>query len=497
MRYLVVTLFVLFLCAYAWKDWYRSLCGMMLLMVIIGHDAMPRSLFGIAGLNLFNLLFINVVLSWLMSRKKEQLKWDMPAHIKLLLCSYLLVVFVALLRYTTNQKAAIVLEWTSGVARPSVSRMYVDYFFNSIKWVLPGLLLYSGCNSKERFNWGIASLILMYTLLALLVIRWMPLGVLTDGDTLQRRAIRVLDRELGYYRTNLAVMLGGGFWLIMISKSYFKAKYGLIIYGCAGVCLLGMVLTGGRGGYVACALVGLIVCCTKYRRYLLLVPPVIALVIVFVPAVKERVFHGLGDSARVEYATDVDGNVDDNNLGTITAGRSILWPLSWEQAVKAPLLGHGFWGMVNTGVSLELYQRYRSPYRHPHNAYLQLFLDNGIIGSLPILLFYYLIVKYAWSLFKDRRSKIYVMAGGAGFAIVMTVLLASLTGQSFYPEERSFGLWCAIGLVLRVYVERVKLEGRKESHKKKIKQKAAPARLIWDEEPVPRPSASVPKAYEI
>ncbi|MEJ2417339.1 MAG: hypothetical protein P8Y45_10495 [Exilibacterium sp.] len=65
---------------------------------------------------------------------------------------------------------------------------------------------------------------------------------------------------------------------------------------------------------------------------------------------------------------------------------------------------------------------------------------------------------------------------------MMTLLVASLTGQSFYPEERSFGVWCAMGLMLRVYVERLKLDGPKE--KRKWKKSPVSNGIIWEERPL-------------
>ncbi len=482
MRLIIFSFVVLFLCIYAWRDWYKSLCGLVVMMAVINHETMPEAMFGIVGLNPSNMLLLNVILAWMAAKKREQRQWDMPAGVNFLLFAYTAVVLVALIRYGFNQEGARELAAVSGRRPETFFEVFADNFINSFKWVFPGILLYSGCNSKERFLWGMVSLMLMYLALAVLVIRWMPLGLLVDGDALQRRAAKVLGREIGYYRTNLSVMLAGAFWMIMAAKHYFADKYSLPCYGCAGIVLMAMMLTGGRGGYLAWAVVGVIVSFAKYRKYLILAPPMVLLVLTFVPSVKERMMMGFGDSAKHEYKTTAEGTVDENNLGTISAGRTLVWPLVVDEVLKAPLFGHGFGGIVSSGISIAMYEKYNHTYHHPHNAYLQTLIDNGILGTLPILLFYFVIVKYSWSLFRDARSGTYILAGGGAFAIVMTLLVASLTGQSFYPEERSFGVWCAMGLMLRVYVERLKLDGPKE--KRKWKKSPVSNGIIWEERPL-------------
>ena len=56
-RITALYIFVTFLCIYAWKDWFKSLCGLILLMAVIEHPDMPKTVLGIQGLNPWNVLF--------------------------------------------------------------------------------------------------------------------------------------------------------------------------------------------------------------------------------------------------------------------------------------------------------------------------------------------------------------------------------------------------------------------------------------------------------
>ena len=80
------------LLVYAWRDWFASLCGLILLMAVIEHPDMPKTLFGIQGFNLWNVLFLSVLLAWTLSRRREGLTWDMPRHMNVLLLLYLVLV---------------------------------------------------------------------------------------------------------------------------------------------------------------------------------------------------------------------------------------------------------------------------------------------------------------------------------------------------------------------------------------------------------------------
>ena len=48
----------------------------------------------------------------------------------------------------------------------------------------------------------------------------------------------------------------------------------------------------------------------------------------------------------------------------------------------------------------------------------------------------------------------FVAIGGATTALLTALLVGAIGSQTFYPREGALGMWCAIGLMLRVWVER-------------------------------------------
>lgn len=448
----ILFLIIMALVAYAYRDWFKPLCGLIFLMAVIRHEIMPSAMFGITGLNPWNFLLINVLMAFVLQRGRENLKWDAPPHLSWLLALSIVAINVALLRTAMNPGPIIEFSERTNFDL-NVTAMYIDYLINPIKWVLPSMLLFMGCNSAERFRWAVFSMLAMYLLLALLVIRWMPLGLLTDGEALQSRAARVLGRDVGYYRTNLSIMLAGGCWMMMGLSNYYK-KYAFPIYGVAAIMFLAMLLTAGRGGWLAWAVLALVMGFAKWRKYLLMVPVLGLLALPFIPSsIMDRLTEGFSDSGDEQADYQATLSEDDAQLDTISAGRSLLWPLIVDRINEQPVIGYGFYGIVNSGASIEYFETYDWGYFHPHNAYLQLIVDNGYLLSLPLLLFFLIVTRYAWILFRRAENPEQMMAGAACFALVMAFLIGGLTGQSFYPEERSFGMWCSIGLLMRAWVQ--------------------------------------------
>lgn len=461
-RLTLLWLFITFLGFYAWKDWYKALCGLILLMAVVEHPDMPKSMLGIQGLNPWNILLAIILAAWAVNRRREELSWDMPRHINVLLLIYASVIFIAFFRLLGNPHEVVAWEIAAGHGAPSVMGMWSEYIINSIKWVIPGLLLFHGCRDRSRFNWAIASVIGLYVLLALQVIKWMPLESLTSGGDLEARSSKILLREVGYHRVNLSMMLAGASWAIIASRALVdhERRWAIALVGLSIMVLFAQSLTGGRTGYGTWAVVGFVLASIRWRKYLLLLPVAAPLVALFVPAAVERMSQGFTAESR-DTNVRIHGRsalvtADGPDAYTITAGRNIAWPMVIEKIKESPWTGYGLEGMKTTSIAAILHHDYGEVFPHPHNAYLQLLLDNGIVGAVPVLLFYYLILRYSMSLFRDSSSPVFIGIGGMTLALVLALLVAAMGSQSFYPREGAVGMWCAIGLMLRVYVERAR-----------------------------------------
>ena len=429
---------VLVLSAYAWKDWLKSLCGLIILMAILESKEMPRTMWDIQGLNPWNVLMVNVVLSWLAHRYRERLRWDMPPFLSALLIVYLGVIVIGFLRAVIDR---------SHLENYSISAMVSEELINTVKWVIPGLLLYDGCRKPERVRFALAAILVMSFFLAIQVVRQVPWASALGGAgaSIDKARLEVCQR-IGYSRCSMSPLLGGASWAMLACVPLVKRlRHRLLLLGSAGVTAFGQALTGGRAGYAAWMATGLVLCAVKWRRYLVVAPIVPFVLMLIFPAAAERALHGFG--------TDVYGQSLTEEK-TVTAGRSEIWPHVTAKIRQAPWVGYGRLGMQRSGLTNFLATRGEGV-SHAHNMYLETLLDNGFLGSLPIFLFFGTVVVSSARLFRSSDPMCSAV-GGVALSMVLAQLIAGIGAQHFYPRESTLGMWAAMLLALRVSVERAK-----------------------------------------
>jgi O-antigen ligase len=442
-RLALLSAYLVCLVVYSWKDWYRALCGLILLVGVVEHPDMPKTLLGVQGLNPWNIILLVVLLAWMVGRVRERLVWDMPRFVSVLLLVYLAVVLVGFGRMMADHS----------MLRDSVPGLWSEYLVNTVKWTIPGLLLFDGARSRERFLWGLAASIGIYVILGIQVIKWMPASSVLSGEDLTYRSLKILMNEVGFHRVNLSMMLGGASWAAFAAHVLPRRRVlrlGLLLL--AGVLLYAQALTGGRTGYATWLAVGLVLCVLRWRRYLLAIPVAAVAVVVLMPSVAQRMMQGFSHETLDRPA----GSVSDEQLGeyTVTAGRTLIWPYVIDRIERAPAFGYGRQAMQRTGLAKFLLEELHESFPHPHNAYLEMLLDNGWVGFVLVMPFYLAILLLGTRLLLDSRSPVFVAAGGATLALVLALLIAAVGSQTFYPREGAVGMWCVIGLMLRVWVER-------------------------------------------
>jgi len=458
-RLALLVVFLLGIAIYAWKDWYKSLCGLIILMAVIEHPDMPKSLFGIQGLNPWNLVLLIIILAWLTSRGREGLSWDMPRNVSILLLLYLTVVVVGFFRMYFGDGMLPMASEGGRLVPIGKGALISEYLINNIKWAIPGLLLYDGCRDLSRFQWGLVSLLAIYFLLGLQVIKWMPLGEVGSGAALSDRSLKILVNEIGYHRVNLSMMLAGASWAVLATRGLTRNQFQSVLVVLVSFSIVfAQALTGGRAGYGTWAAVGLILCVIRWRKLLLLAPFIALAAVLLVPSAVERMTQGFTAESRDTNALirepELTSTDDGPDLYTVTAGRNIAWRYVVPKILESPFVGYGRNGMWSTGLVVFLLEKFGESFPHPHNAYLELLLDNGLLGFLAVISFYIVVLRNSLSLFRSSDSPVYTAIGGVSLALLLALLIASVGSQSFYPREGAVGMWCAYGLMFRVYVDR-------------------------------------------
>jgi O-antigen ligase len=424
-----------------------ALCGLVVLTALVEHPDMPKTMLGVQGLNPWNVLLLVVVAAWLFSRRRERLAWDMPRWLNVMLLGYLGVVLVGFYRMMADRS----------FLTESTASLVSEYLINTVKWVVPGLLLYDGCRSRRRFVMGMAAVLAVYVLLGVQVVRWMPPGSIRGGDHLQERSSKIVLNEIGFHRVNMSVMLAGASWALLATRGLAPSPgtRTVVTFAALGTAYA-QALTAGRAGYAAWIAVGVVLGMVRWRRYLVALPLLVVAILAFVPAARERALQGIKPGTRDIPAVALEQGRDpeDLDLYTISAGRTRIWPFVTTKISEAPVFGYGREAMRTTGLAGFLFTELGEGFAHPHNAYLQWLLDNGVVGFVLAMPFYAAVVVLSLSLFRDSRSAVFVAAGGTCLALVVALLVGAFGSQTFYPRPGALGMWAAIGLMLRVAVER-------------------------------------------
>ncbi len=452
MRFFLLYGVVIFFSVYAYFHWFRSLCVLILFMAVIEHPDMPKAILNIQGLNPWNILFFNVLIAWLIHRRGQNYSWDLPRRFNILLLLYLLIVLVGFIRAMMDR---------TNLEGFTPGGMISEYLVNTIKFTLPGLMLFDGCRSVPRLKLGIASVLIIYVLLALQVIQWMPLGFVSRGADLEARSRKVIEREVGYSRVNMSMILSGASWAVLAMLPLASdARRKFLIVGGFLIIAYAQALTGGRMGYLAWGMIGLTLGLFRWRKLLPVIPVFIFIVFLVAPGVFERMLEGFNKKNIMgqQYVDEYE----------VTAGRTIIWPFVLDKIGESPYIGFGRLSLKRTGLADFFSTRLNEVFEHPHNAYLEWLLDNGILGFLVIIPFYILVLVESIRLLIDRKHPWCSVVGGVSLALVMALLLAGFGSQTFYPREGSVGMWCAIGLMLRMSVEREKALRRAYSIRYKL-----------------------------
>jgi hypothetical protein len=165
MRVYIMYLGTAFLAMYAWRDWFPAAAGLVLMMAVNYHPDMPREMFGVPGLNPWNFLLLATIPAWLAARRREGLRWDLPASAAVLLAAYVGLICVGFVRLFLDR----------GPVYIEMSDLVGEYIINPLKYLVPALMIFDGARNKKRWLFSVAGILGVYVFLSLLVLKWMPL----------------------------------------------------------------------------------------------------------------------------------------------------------------------------------------------------------------------------------------------------------------------------------------------------------------------------------
>ena len=456
-RYSLLVFAMLAIAIMAQKNWFRALCYMLPLLAVLERPDMPRQMLGIPGFNPFNILLGIIMVAWFVQKRFDGSHWTASKGATRLFIAYMIVIGVSTVRAFLDIDAMAYSQVLANREEVVTKSSFImDNVINSIKWMIPGLLISVGAKTEERVRMAAIGLLLTGALLSAQVISKMLPGLI-GADDLASRALRVLDRDLGYHRVNLAAITASAAWAFLAAKPILNTRFrGVIAVGGFGLCTIAMIATGGRMGMLAWIAAALVFGFLRWRKLLVVVPIVSILAVLVIPGLQDRVLQGFGGSDDDRNEEQIQrraamGAIDESGRDrySITSGRIVVWPMVFEKAMEKPFFGHGQIAMQRTGIVSRLRTELNiTSFGHPHNAYLQLFIDTGLVGVIIVGMFYWLLFRNSVRAFRAPESQTQYVIASIVIAFFVVNLAASLGSQSFYPKQGATLFWIAIGLAL-------------------------------------------------
>jgi len=431
------------LSVYAWRNWFVSLCGLIVLSAAMGHPDMPRTMFGIPGLNPWNVALALVALPWLTQRSQQGLRFDFPRPVKGLLVAYLLIVFVSYLRAVLDLDSFPSRLHHSGVERYTLLGVTFDYLINPVKYMIPGLMVFDGARTRQRVLIALCATLAMSVVYSWLVVRTIPLHSLEVNEKAQMRQRHRIGKRVGFHANSVAMACVAGCWgIVATCRLRRRWTHYALVCGLAALVAVAIMMTRSRAGYVAFAGVGLVLGVLLWRKLLILLPALAAVICVAFPGVPERLAMGFG-------VQEVSGE-QTVDMNTVTASRmTVIWPAAIAEIVKSPLIGYGRVGILRNRAYDTMLEYTPTPPTHPHNAYLELLMDTGIVGTALVLSFFGALLWISARLCRQKHDPLLQAIGAASLAAVLAIMIMGLSGASFFPRENGQMAWCLFGLASR------------------------------------------------
>ncbi|HEX7052817.1 MAG TPA: O-antigen ligase family protein [Burkholderiales bacterium] len=405
--------------------------GAILIMLMLPVERsvyFPHSLFGITGLNPLNVVLAATLGSFLL--RGRNLRGFLPAP--LLWLFIVPIVFAGLLgmRHVDEIHPRfyefMLINFTTAFG------YFRDTALKPLFLVLGALLIGAALRQSQKPERFLVPLIISVWVMSLMSIVY----VATSGVTLGMLA-SIHSREffsaLGMHANDLGRLYAVAYALLLFTwgeSRNLTLKTVLVVT--MGALSLALLFTFSRGAFLGFVVVnGLFLLWKMNARILALAVLLLPVAIAFMPgAVIGRMSLGFGTG----------------DLNALSAGRidEIWLPLMYD-IVRTPPWGNGLDSMMWSQAVLADAALLVT---HPHNAYLQAWLDMGAIG-LALLLAYY------WHVFrrlKDLGSNAYISPELRGFfqgavAGLACFFITGLAGSSLRPTAEFAFLWIAIGMM--------------------------------------------------
>ncbi|MYN47378.1 hypothetical protein GTP23_20245 [Pseudoduganella sp. FT93W] len=408
--------------------------GAVLLMVLLPLQNSPL-LPNFTGFNIINFIVLGTMVSMYLSYFGGKVKFFRIS--KVYWWAYLLPIFVG---------AAIGVMHLGNVPNIDDFILYQTPFKYLIGMIIKPLftllvawMVGVAVTRSKRPELFLVPLVLTAVMPAILVIVF----VFRNGLSLAMLASehqRGLLSSLGMHANGFGQFFGLGFILLLfLFPVVTQLRHRIWLTISLALVTLALLMTFSRGGYVV-ALVGMLSFLFIQRRLryaVVLACFAVAAAFLAPDAVVGRVTTGLNASATSKMKA---GKVDE-----LTAGRVWIWGQVVPEIARSPVWGRG----VGSIAWSEPVQRGLLFYIHPHNMFLRLLMDLGLLGFMVMAYFTRYLFRQLRAVGKIPGQSPYVVALAQGMVIVLLgILVSGMSGGHYIAGPETVIFWMGLGVLL-------------------------------------------------
>ena len=418
-------------CVFCLRDFRAGVVLLILIMPISSSFLFPHSMFGISGLNPLNLLLATTLLSYVLNYAGQGVARTLAT--KPLFFLYVVpILFGAALGVSHVHEIPGIFKDMDWIEYDGAGGYFRDLVLKPILLILYAMLVAAAVLHSRNIRRFLTPMYISMWVMAMLVIVF----IAASGVHLSQLAgtyERSFLSPLGMHANDLGRLYAIAYALLLfIWDRTPRASLKIFMVLSMGIVGAALVLTFSRGAIVALAVVHLIYLASRRKlKTLVLCAMAIPVVIWLMPgAVYSRLDMGMGQGVNAVSAGRVAG----------------IWLPLLPFALQSPIWGHGLQSVL---WSPAMVTGHMMQVTHPHSAWLQAFMDTGVIGLVLILAFW---MGHVWRGFRKlaRDPALDPELGGlfeGAAAGLLGFVIANVAGSSFFPVPEQSFLWLVVGVM--------------------------------------------------
>lgn len=419
-------------------DFRIGVVFLIVLLPLSSSTVFPHSIGGVTGLNPLNLLLVGTFASCLIHRSLANDRRPMlPPR---LLWLYMAPIALAALVGTRHvNEIPAFFQMAESIAFDNAGGYLRDLLFKPFLMIAYALLVGVALARSRQFGLFLLPMLLSVWAMALMIVFYVLMSGMGFGALASSEAREFLS-PLGMHANQLGRWFAIGYALMLFTFAASRHPgLRLLLLASMGITVVALIFTFSRGAFIGFALVNVLFLISRRQVVALMAGALmLAGLVLMLP---EAVFSRMGAGWEGGLNTFSAGRIDD------------IWLPLLPEALASPLFGHGLGSILwadamKAGFVLHV--------THPHNAWLQVFLDMGLAGLL--LLGAYFV--HLWRSFRQLAADTALDAERRGFYQgaaygLLAFLLTAMTGSSLFPVAEQSLLWLAIGMMYGEFSRRL------------------------------------------